>query len=266
MKTKVFGCVAAIGLVLAVSTASAYAGECKGKAAKGKAVAVKAKSGCDKPCDKLCPCQGAKTASKDSGCPIAKRVHAVRASMPAMRYRVGEEVIGCSKRAAFMAEKADKPMQYLVGEETFAGKTEAVVRLAALLEEEAESLQSVQFVVNGETHHCPKTARTVAEKSRTTVAYRVGGFDFASKEEAEKALASIHEALGNVSLAYDVGGKSYHCGQTAAAKSEETGKKITYVIGDEETSYEKSAKLKLAETKVRTIVETAAAAFQASSS
>lgn len=288
---------------MAVSTASAYAGECKGKAAKGKAVAVKAESGCDKacdkpcgckhaktashkahdnphgkgaktaghkahdmPCDGPCPCKGGKTASMHSGCPIAKRVHAVRASMPAMQYRVGKEMVGCSKRAASMAEETGKPMQYLVGEETFASKAEAVVKLTALLEGEAESLQSVQFVVNGETHHCPTSAKTVAEKSHTAVAYRVGGFDFSSEEDAEKALASIHEALANVSVAYDVGGESYHCGQTAAAKSEETGKKITYVIGDEETPCKKSAKLMLTETKVRTIVETAAAAFQASSS
>ena len=165
-----------------------------------------------------------------------------------------------------MAEKTGKPMQYLVGEETFASKGEAVVTLTALLEEEAESMQTVQFVVNGEAHHCSTAAKTVADKSHASVAYRVGGFDFASKEDAEKALASIHEALANVSLAYHVGGESYHCGQSAAAKSGETGKKVTYVIGDQETPCEKSAKLMLAETKVRTIVETAAAAFQASSS
>lgn len=49
-------------------------------------------------------------------------------------------------------------------------------------------------------------------------------------------------------------GKSVSCAYSARA----AGKTVTYVVGDEETTCEKHAKLLLAQHLVRTLVETAA--------
>lgn len=225
---------------------------CQGHGAK--TTADKAKGGCDKPCHG----KGATTASSE-GCPKAKRIQAVLAAMPALKYRVNGEVTGCSKSAESMAKKTGKPIEYLVGEDVLTDRGEANARLIALLEKEAETLQSMQFVAGGKCHRCPVTAKDVAKKAGSTVAYRVGGVDFEKKEDAEKALASIRESLASVRMEYKVDGKTYGCSKTAGAKCKKNGKKLTYVIGDEETICEKTAKLMLTEAKVRKIVESAVA-------
>lgn len=222
------------------------------------------KSGCGKKGAKTasgtppCHAMGAKTAASDSDCPIGKKVKAILASLPAMRYRVGDEIVGCSKSASAMAEKTGSTLQYVVGEESFADKGAAVAKLTALLEKEASSMQQVQFVAGGKCHQCPMTAKSVAKETKTKLAYRVGGVDFATRKEADAALEKVQEAVKLVKMEYKVGDKKYGCSKTAGAKCKETGAKMTYVIGDEETCCEKTAKMKLAEMKVRTIVEAAA--------
>lgn len=279
MKIKIISSVVAAVLALAVSTALACPYESKSQANKGETTAkvdAKAKGGCKKGCDGKCGCKkGAKlTANKsDAGstirwpltgepiaeedCPVRKAVDAVLASMPAMKYRVGEDITGCSKSAGAMAEKAGKPIKYLVGEEVLSDKAEAVVKLTALLEKEAQTLRTMRFVAGGKCHLCPMTAKSVAKKTNTKVAYRVGGVDFVKKEDAGKALESIKEALAEVKMGYKVGGTTYRCDKTAGAKAEETHKKLTFVIGDEETCCDKTANLMLTEAKVRKIVEAA---------
>ncbi len=230
-------------------------GNCERCKMSAKTVADKAgraKAGCSKPCGGK-----ATTASSGAGCPIAKKVQALLASMPSMKYRVNGEVTGCSKSAESMAKKAQKPIEFLVGEDVLTDRGEAIVRLTALLDKEAETLQSMQFVAGGKCHRCPVTAKSVARKSKTALAYRVGGVDFEKKEGAERALASIRDALADVRMEYKVDGKTFGCSKMAGAKCKEAGKKMTYVIGDEETGCQTTAKLKLAETKVRKIVETA---------
>ena len=211
---------------------------------------AKAKGGCNKPCNK-------KSASADGGCPIGKKVAAVLESLPKMKYRVGDEVTGCSKSAAAMAEKADKPVEYVVSDEVVADEGEATVKLTALLEKEMEDLQAVQYVVSGKCMRCPQSAKSIAEKTKSSVAYRVGGVDFAKKEDAEKALEAIREAVTEVTMAYKVDGKTYKCNKQAGEKCKKSGKKLTYVVGGEETCCKTTAQLKLTEARVRTIVQTA---------
>ncbi len=226
--------------------------------------------GADKPCckkgaktvaskrsDKPCCKKGKTTASADGGCPIAKKVSAVLAAMPSLKYRVGEEVTGCSKSAATMAEASHKPVEFVVGDDVLTDEGKAMVRLTALLEDEAESLQTIQYVANGKCMKCPMTAKRVANEAKSKVAYRVGGVDLPSKETAEKVLASIKEAVSEVAIAYKVDGKSYGCSKMAGEKCKKSGKKMTFVVAGEETPCETTAKLKLAEARVKKIVETA---------
>jgi hypothetical protein len=242
--------------------------------AKGAATAAHTSKGCGKGCCKkagklaahkgekgsviICPLTGKPIAEKD--CPLCRKVEAILASMPSMSYRVDGEVTRCSKSAASLAEKAHKPVEYVVGEEVMTDKGQATAKLVSLLDEEEKSLQSMQFVAGGKCHRCPMTAKSVAKKSKTSVAYRVGGVDFDKKEDAEKALEAVHAAAAAVRVSYKVDGKTYCCDKMAGASAKKTGKKMLYVVGDEETGCEKTAKLKLAEAKIRKIVETAVVA------
>lgn len=296
MKIRMITSVMALALGLVVTSASACPGDEKGvkKTAEltkspcsgatttvadkapcsgKKAITVAAKGGCGKDCDKPC-CRDAKTGaakkkgccgksaaltSAHGGCPIAKKANAVLTSLPTMKYRVGEETTGCSQSAAAMAEKTGKKIQYVVGDDVLANEGEAMVKLTSLIEAEVEAMQSMQFVAGGECGRCPATAKSIAKKAGTKVVYRVGGVDFDSKENAEAALVAIKEAVAKVAMEYKVDGKTFGCSKSAGAKCKETGKKLTYVVGKEETSCQTTAKLNLAKAKVRKIVETAAA-------
>ncbi len=216
---------------------------------------------CDGNCTKDCCKKGAKTvADKGYDCPISKRVKTVLASMPAMEYRVGDEVIGCSKSAEGMAKKSGKSLEFVIGKESFKDKGNAIVHLTKLLESEASNMQAIQFSAGGKCGRCPMTAKSVAKSTGTKVQYRVGGVDFDSKADAEKVVKLVSDAVREVAISYKVDGKTYHCNKTAGSKCKKTGKAMTYVIGDQETGCETSAKLMQTEMKVRKIVETAVAA------
>jgi hypothetical protein len=178
-----------------------------------------------------------------------------------MKYQVGSEKIGCPKSAAAMSEKTGQPVKYLVGEEVVADQAEATVKLTALLEQEAAALRAMQFSAGGACTPYPLVAKSIAEKNNTTVAYRVGGLDFAEQAKAEKAIQLVDEAVAGVKMNYKVDGQSFCCSQMAGAKAKESGKPITYIVGTEETSDEKTAQLMFAQAKIRAIVETAAAAL-----
>lgn len=219
---------------------------CCGKCGK-KDAKLAAKGGCSKPCGK----------SADGGCPIAKKVEAVLAAMPSMKYRVGDEVTVCSKSAQAMAKKSGKPLEFVVGDDVLSDEGEALVKLTALLESEAEMLRSLQFVAGGKCSRCPMTAKDTARKTGTTVAYRVGGVDFSKKEDAEKAMARINDVIADVKMEYKVDGKTFGCSKMAGSKCKNSGKKMTYLVGSEETPCQVTAKRMLAEAKLRKIVEAA---------
>ena len=218
--------------------------------------------GCNKPCG--AKAGGTDTAASDSGDtarPVSRKVEAVLASLPSMKYQVGSEKTGCPQSAAAMAEKTGQPVKYLVGQEVVADQSEATVKLTALLEQEAAALRALQFSAGGEYTHYPLAAKSIAEKTNTTVAYRVGGLDFAEQAQAEKVIQLVGEAVAGVKMSYKVDGQSFCCSQMAGAKAKESGKPITYVVGTDETADEKTAQLLFAQAKIRAIVETAAAAL-----
>ena len=101
------------------------------------------------------------------------------------------------------------------------------------------------------------TAKNIARANKAKVAYRVGGVDLDSKDKATAVLTSIKEVSSKVAMTYKVDGKTYNCGKTAGSKCKKSGAKLTYVIGDEETGCETTAKLKQAQMKYRLIVELA---------
>ena len=112
-------------------------------------------------------------------------VAGVMKTMPSMAYRVGDTETRCFKSATAQAGK-DGKVQFLVADKAYDTETEATIALAGLLEKEIANLQTVQLSAGGNCYGCPMSARA-ALKDGEKMKYRLAGFDFASREEAEKA-------------------------------------------------------------------------------
>jgi len=215
---------------------------------------------CDENCKKNCPHAQARTvamAEADKPSPRREKVSAVLASLPEMTYRVGDETTHCPTQAKELAAKGGT-IQYVVGEETFDSEDAAVVRLASLIDEEVNKLQAVHFVVADEEFLCPMSAKDAANKSKGKIAYRVAGFDFAERAQADKVIELAKAAVDNVKMHYKVGDESFCCDKMAGAKAKETHKQIVYEIGGESTPCAVTAKRLMAEAKLRAVIETAA--------
>lgn len=273
MKSKLTVLVALISMVGFVGSASACDKHKTAKAKGGCGSKAEAKAPChgkgktvELTSDKAAhgnskPCPHAGESSKEEGCPISAKVKTVLSSLPSIKYRVGDETTCCHKSATAMAEKAGTPMKYVVGEDVFDSEGEAKGRLVSLLESEIEKMSSVQYAVGESCGRCPMTAKRLAKEKGTKVAYRVGGFDFPEKEQAEKVAKLVSDSLKEVKMSYKVGDKSFCCDKMAGAASKKSGKKMAYVVGEQETGCPTTAKLMLAQAKLRTIVETAGAQF-----
>ncbi len=208
------------------------------------------------PCEKPCAKKVMTVAETSAG---AEKANAVIEKLPKLTYKIGEEKTCCAKMAAGVAEKSGKPVQYVVGEEVFSTEADARVKLTTLLEQEAEAMQAMQYAVGNDCMRCPMTAKKAAQEKQGKVAYRVGGVDFDSEPKAQKAVELVAEAAGNAKLSYKVDGQSFCCDKMAGVKVKETGKPMTYVVAEQEVQSEGEAKLLLTQTKIRLIVETAAA-------
>jgi hypothetical protein len=230
----------------------------------GTAQTASTGSGCNKPCGTTQTAStgsgcsksaSAQTASTGSGCPTTAKVQAVLASLPSMTYKVGDKSTCCDKAAGEMAKESGSKIQYVIGEQTFDAEGDAVAQLAKMIDDEAAKMQTIQFAAGGNCYQCPMTAKSNAQDGK--IAYRVGGVDFETKEQAEKAIENIKVALAKVEMGYKVGDKSYKCGTTAGKDADTAKAKLTYVVGDQETCCKIQASMMLAQAKVRTIVEAA---------
>jgi len=239
--------IAILGLGVSIAVACPKDGDCAGKKA---AVAKAGGGGSEKPCH-----AGAGGAASDNAA-----VQAVLASLPAVKYRVGDKMAGCPNSASAIAKSEGKPVEYLVGDDVFATEAEAKAKLAAMFDKEIENLTALQFSVGGDCTRCPMTAKSMAEKSKATIAYKVGGVEFSDKEKAEAAVKLVSDAAAAVKMSYKVDGKSFCCDKMAGAAAKDSGKPIVYVVGEEEAPDETTAKLLYAQAKIRAIVEAAATA------
>jgi len=262
MSKKITTLLAAVAVGCFAVSASALCPE-EDKAA-GKAVQ---RVSADAPTGKA-PC-GAKLTSAKAPCSKSAattvaygaddKVKAILAALPSIKYQVGSEVTGCSYSAAAMAKTAGKPIQYVIGDTVLTDEGEAKVKLTALLEQKLSKLSSMQYAVGGDCVGCPVTAKSMAKKANKTIAYRVGGFDFADKAKAETVAKLVASAADDVKMTYKVDGKSFCCDKMAGSSAKETGKPMTFIVGDQETPCGTSAKLMLTQAKIRAIVAAAAA-------
>lgn len=250
MKKFFFGLAGFAVLGLSVSHVSVLCAGDEGCAGKKAEVASSGPGGCGKPCH----------ASAGGAATENATVKAVLASLPSVKYRVGDQTVCCANGASAMAKTENKPIQYVVGDEVAATEAEAALKLAALFEKEIENMTALQFSVGGESTRCPVTAKSMAEKAKATIAYKVGGVEFADKEKAETAVKLVADAAATVKMSYKVDGKSFCCDKMAGTAAKDSGKPIVFVVGEEEAPDEATAKLLYAQAKIRAIVEAAASA------
>ncbi|MGB0715087.1 MAG: hypothetical protein ACPGXK_04360 [Phycisphaerae bacterium] len=208
-------------------------------------------------CSKKCGMTGKTVAAKEGGCPIGAKVDAILASMPEMKYSVGEKTMCCPKAAKYAAEKEHKTMMYTIGKEHFKSEGEAMAKLASMMEEEIKHMQSVRYSVGGECSRCPMTAKSMAKKSGKKMMYTVAGVEFECSDKAAAAAKAATEAASEVKMAYKVGDKTFPCSKMAGSKCKKDGAKMTYLVGDDETCCETQAKILHAKAQVRAMVQAA---------
>lgn len=239
----------------ALATAKSSKSGCsKSKAAT---VASAGKSGCSKPCGSA---KGATLASSDSAikCPMArKKVDTVLASMPSMKYKVGDTTTCCFTTASTKAAESNSKMVYVVDGKEFHCRESASKTLAKMIDENAAKMRQVSYVAGGKEFHCSKSAGAVAKSSDAPMTYRVAGFDFDCKKKAETVVAKAEDASKAVTVAMTVDGKPCKCAHSAKA----SGKTVVYQVGDESTTSAAVAEMLRSQMAARTFVETVAASL-----
>lgn len=188
----------------------------------------------------------AEASACSSTCSSDCKVTAAMAKLPAMTFMVGDEETCCSDSAASMAKSADQPIQFKVGEETFATKQEAFATLVSKTEEMVNAFTtpstcsvSGMTTVAGKSCHCPTEAGTLAAK--------------------------VSQATQLVSMKYKVGDETCSCPMSAKAMAKKAGVTPTYVVAGTETPCEMTARLALAREKYKAALIALAPSDDASS-
>jgi len=223
---------------VAVAAFAIGAGAVESQCEKGKCCeSTKTVSVDGSKCEKSECCASTKTVSAtdscpDGGCPITKAMD----KLPKMVYAVGDETTCCSKSAAALAEKHEKPISFVVGEKKFDNEQTAFVSLV----EQTESFVT-KFVTPSK-----------CEKSGTTT---VAGKACACPVEAGQTADAVKAAVGKVHFTYLVGEKECHCPNEAKSLASKAGEKTVFVVAGEKTSCEMTARLNLARTKYKAAVK-----------
>ena len=220
----------AFAIVACVTTATSFAQEGSDKKASSpKAMAAELSAGAEgKSCSSSCSGEG--SCSKGE-CPIS----AAMASLPKMSYKVGEESTCCSHSAQALADKNSAPIHFVVAETSYTEKAEA---MTALVEQTEAMLASF-------------TTPSVCEKSGTTT---IGGEKLTCSKSAAKRAALIKAAVESVNVSYVVGNETCNCPMKAKELAA-SGAEMKYVVGEEETCCEITARLNVARAKYKAAVE-----------
>ena len=172
-----------------------------------------------------------------SACPIATAMK----NLPQITYAVGKETTSCAVSASKLAEKQSTAIVYLVGTKKFADAGKAKIALVSATEE---------FVDNF-------AKPSVCKVSGTTT---IAGQNTECSETAAKLTTLVSNAMKNVRMTYAVGSESCDCPHAAASLAKTSGKPKLFVVGNEKTECEVTARLNLARAKYRAMVEALAEA------
>ena len=176
----------------------------------------------------------------DGACPIA----AAMGDLPKMSYQVGEESVCCANEAAALAEKSGDAIQYIVGENTFADKEAAMVSL----------VETTESYVNEFITPC---------KCDVSGVTKIAGKSCDCPVDAGKKAELVSTAVADIKMSYAVGEETCDCPNHAAALAKSTGAEKTFVVGEETTCCEMTARLKLAHAKYKAAVQALASTDEA---
>ncbi len=173
-------------------------------------------------------------------CPVS----AALAKLPKMTYAVGTEKTCCSDQAKALAEQHKAPIQYVVADKSYDCPTAAMTALV----EETET-----FV----------TAFTSPKKCEASGNTTIAGHAVACPVEAEKQTVLVSTAIENIKMEYEVAGVKANCSSCAATQAKEKSAPIEYVVGEQKTTCELTARLNLAHAKYKAAVQSLVAAAPA---
>lgn len=211
---------------------------------------------CSAKCSDKADC-AARCGDKAATCDVAK---AKSRSIPVMQYKVGDKVTCCPDEAAKLAGDNKDAIQYVVGEETIAGESDAKQAYAKLLERQLQDVTTVKFAVGDDCVTCPMTAKAMATKAGKPVHYRLASFDFENQDAAQKAAETARQAAEKVAMKMVVGEKEFCCATTAASVAKADGKKVEYCVGDKKTPCNVTASVDLALAKLNAALDVLAQA------
>jgi hypothetical protein len=169
-------------------------------------------------------------------CPVS----AAMAKLPKMTYTVGTEKTCCSEQAKTLAEQHKAPIQYVVAEKSFDCPTAAMTAL----------------VEATETYVTTFTSPKKCEASGNTT---IAGQAVTCPVEAEKQTVLVSTAVESVKMEYEVAGEKAACSSCAATQAKAKSAPIEYVVGEQKTTCELTARLNLAHAKYKAAVQALAA-------
>ena len=177
-----------------------------------------------------------KTECKEGVCPIATAMK----ELPQMTYKIGEESTCCSKSAAKLAEQHNLPIHYVVGKKTYEQKDEAYTSLVT----------ETETFVNDFITPC---------KCETSGSTKIAGESCQCSVMAGEKAELVKSAVEKVNMSYLVGEKTCSCPHEADALAKSSEAEKQFVVGEEKTCCEKTARLNLARAKYKAAVEALAA-------
>lgn len=154
------------------------------------------------------------------------------AKLPKMTYMVGEESMCCEESAKAVAASTKAKLMYVVGDEKFDSSEKAFVGLVD---------QTEKFVAAFATPSTCKVSGT------TTIA----GESMTCSVKAGEVASKVKKAMDSVAISYKVGDKTCHCPVEAKTIAAEKKLKTLFVVDNEETACEYSARLNLARAKYK---------------
>lgn len=183
-------------------------------------------------------CKSGKCEGKSACCAT---LAAAKEKLPKMTYLVGTQTVCCHESAKELAQKSNQKIQFVVAGKNYAQQPDA---FAALVQE------TEQFV-NTFVTPCKCEA-----SGKTTIAGQAIGCCNAAAKQSEL----VSTAVNKVRMGYKVGDEVVCCAKHAAKLSKEKNSAVVYVVDDESTQCELTARLKIATAKYLAAVNAASSA------
>ena len=170
--------------------------------------------------------------------------------VPAMVYKVGDDVLSCPSTAEELARKNGGVVRYVVGGVEYTDRAKALDAYAAALENYVKGVATVQFSVGGRCFANLEDARQRAQQDGSKIRYCVGSYMFDDHEVAKRAAKVAQEAASKVEMNPAVAGQQCCCGTGCAAPCQGTCQKCGCPVGECRTRCRMTARCELAKARI----------------